>query len=392
MPAALWLGAAAPSAAQDRPAPHGSGQDGAAEDDVAPRVDPPALPAGLAQSAEQHNDSDAVEGRSLSDSAMARASAAYLVGEYDLALIHAERAAASGEPRGATLAGHIRLHALAGEADPDGALRWFRRAAQTGEPDALIALAQMARAELAGLAQGQAADFLRRAAETGDANGALAYGRHLLESGDPGASATALDWLRLAAESGHAPAFGEYAYALDQWVHGPRDAALARPWYVQAGQAGDGASALQAGLMLISGEGGPRDPVEGARLVRLAAEYGQREAMGQLALILLQGLDGVDRDPVEAASWAAQGAQAGDGESRFLYAYALATGDGASRDLEQAYYWVLRAGEPGPTSLLEDPERNQLETALERALAPDVAARIRARAIADAADRFSTTP
>ncbi|MEO1038599.1 MAG: tetratricopeptide repeat protein [Pseudomonadota bacterium] len=354
-----------------------------------PALEQPALPPGLAASAAERDESDAVEGRTLTDSAMARASGAYLTGDYDLALIHAERAAAAGEPRGATLAGHIRLHGLAGEVDEDGALRWFRRAAEVGEPDALIALGQMARAGRGGLSAGQAADFLRRAAETGDANGALAYGVHQIERGDPGAAQTALDWLQLAAESGHAPAYAQYAYALDQWVHGPRDAALARPWYVRAGEAGDPPSALQAGLMVLGGEGGPADTAEGVRLLRLAAEYGLPQAMGQLALILFQGAGDMPPDPVAAASWAAQGAQAGDAESRFLYAYALATGDGASQSLEQAYYWALRAGEPGPDSLAQDNDRTRLESALERALDPQTAARIRAEAMLNASERFS---
>jgi uncharacterized protein len=123
--------------------------------------------------------------------------------------------------------------------------------------------------------------------------------------------------------------------------------------------------------MHMTGEAGATDAARGAALIAMSAELGLPAAMGQRALILFQGTGGAAPDPARAAGWARQGAEAGDPESQFLYAYALATGDGVPRDLERAYFWALRAGYPGPDSLADDPGRTQLEAALEQALPED---------------------
>jgi len=344
--------------------------------DASASFEAPALPPGLASDFREDTTGDPAEGRALSDNAMAAASGAYLTGEFAAALIHAERAAAAGEPRGATLAGHIRLHGLTGEADPEAAVRWFKRAGGQRDVDALLALARLATSERGGLSAFQTRGFLADAADTGDARAAMEFGLFLKESGDPGEADLVIDWLRLAAEAGFAPAFFEYALALDSWVHGPGDPRLALPWYERAAQTGDADAALQAGLMRLSGEAGDPDPATGLSLVRQAAELGHPGAMGQYALLLFQGGPGWAADGARGAAFARRGAEAGDGESQLLYAYALATADGVPRDLEQAYVWVLRARRGLP----DDPQRRQLEAGIAAALAPDVRARLEAEA------------
>ena len=348
--------------AQETPQPDpGAAAPPASAEAALEALEAPELPPGLAVAIGRDRSADAVEERSLTNEAMAAASASYIIGDYASALIHAERAAAGGEPLGATLAGHIRLHGLAGDQSDAAAVRWFRRAGELGEPDALIVLARLAGSERGGLSSWQAREFLAKAAEGGDARAAHEYGLHLMEAGDPGAAGQAIEWLRLAAESGRPAAYADYAYALGDWVHGPQDLGTAREWYGRAGDAGDGVAALLAGQMYLTGEGGEARPERGAALIAVASELGVPAAMGQRALLLFQGGAGLDPDPVRAAGWARQGAELGDSESQFLYAYALATGDGVARDVEDAYFWVLRAGHPGPDSLKEDPDRNRLE-------------------------------
>ncbi|PWE16323.1 hypothetical protein DDZ18_12930 [Marinicauda salina] len=344
----------------------------------------PELPPSLAEEIERDHTADAVEGRSLTDTAMARASAAYTAGDYDSALLHAQRASAGGEARGATLAGHIRLHGLAGEPDDEAAVRWLQRAADMGEPDALVILARLAEAGRGGLSSWQAREFLSQAAELGDPRGALEYALYIKERGDPGAASVALDWFRLAAESGLSDAYREYAIALDQWPHGPRDPARARPWYERAGRAGDAASAMEAGLMYRAGDGGPADPARGAELIQIAAELGLPEAMGRHAFLLFQGVGDAPPEPERAASWARRGAEAGDPEAQFILAYALATGDGVTRDLERAYFWVRRAGFTREEAVVDNPDRQRLQAALERALPETAVARIESEAMAAA--------
>ncbi|MGY6628124.1 MAG: tetratricopeptide repeat protein [Oceanicaulis sp.] len=341
---------------------------------------PPALPPGLSDLIERDRSADPVEGRSLTNDAMASASGAYLTGDYTMALLHAERASAGGEPRGATLAGHILLQGLSGEPDEDAAVRWLRRAADLNEPDALIILARLAEAGRAGLAPWQAREYFSRAAEAGDGRAAHEYGLYLMARTDPGSASTAMDWLRLAAESGREDSYIDYAYALGEWAHGPHDLTAARRWYERAGEAGIAYGALMAGTMHLDGEGADPDPARGALLVRVAAESGLVPAMGQYALLLFQGAPGLPADPVNAAHWAGQGAQRGDPESQFLYAYALAVGDGTDRDLEDAYVWAVRAGITRDGEMADDPDRQRLEAALARALDAETLERLRQRA------------
>lgn len=348
-------------------------------------ADLPLLPPSLADAVSRDDRGDAVEGRPITDEAMARALGAAALRDWDLALIHAERAAAGGEALGATLAGHILLNGLSERGvDDAAAVRWLRRAAEAGEPDALIILSRLATTRRGGLEPFQARAFLAQAAEGGDERAAHEYGLYLMNEGDPGAASQAVDWLRMAAESGRTEAFADYAEALGDWVHGPGDLEAARTWYERAGEAGDGLSAAIAAAMYINGEGGAADPERGVQLMRMGAELGAPSAMGSYALLLFQGAPGLPADPVRAADWARRGAEAGDGEAQFLYAYALASGDGAVQDLQRAYYWTRRAAAPRPSSLADDPDRAQLEVALERALDEPVLQRLRAEAAADA--------
>ncbi|MGJ3231611.1 MAG: tetratricopeptide repeat protein [Oceanicaulis sp.] len=333
--------------------------------------EPPALPPSLGEAMGRDSSGDAVEGRSATDATMARALRAAVLEDWDSALTYAETAAAGGEPSGALMAGHILLHGLSERGQNDeAAVRWLRRAAEAGDADALVILSRLASAERGGLNAFQAEDYLARAAETGDARAAHEYGLYLMEHGDPGAAQEVVDWLRLASESGRVSAYVDYAHALGEWVHGPGDLTAMRDWYERAGTNGVAYGALMAGAMHLGGEGEAADPAKGVSLMRTAAELGLPAAMGQMALLYYQGGAGLAANPQRAVGWARQGAEAGDAESQFLYAYALATGDGTARDLEQAYVWVLRAGFEGPDSLAEDPDRNRLEAALETALPP----------------------
>lgn len=373
----------APAVSQEAPSVPEADAPAASAPPVA--ADLPMLPPSLADAVARDDRGDAVEGRPVTDEAMARALGAAALRDWDLALIHAERAAAGGQPLGATLAGHILLHGLSERGvDDEAAVRWLRRAGEAGEPDALIILSRLATTGRGGLEPFQARAFLAQAAEGGDERAAHEYGLYLMNEGDPGAASQAVDWLRLAAESGRTEAFADYAEALGDWVHGPGDLAAARTWYERAGEAGDGLSAAIAATMFMNGEGGEAEPERGVQLMRMGAELGAPSAMASYALLLFQGAPGLPADPARAADWARRGAEAGDGEAQFLYAYALATGDGAAQDFQRAYYWARRAAAPRASSLADDPDRARLEAALERALDEPVIHRLRAEAAADA--------
>jgi TPR repeat protein len=345
----------------------------------------PALPPSLDDAISRDSTADPVEGRSATDATMARALRSAILEDWDSALDYAQTASAGGEPAGALLAGHILLHGLSERGqDDEAAVRWLRRAGDANDADALVVLSRLASASRGGLNAFQAEDFLARAAETGDARAAQEFGLYLMDRSDPGSAPAVLDWLRLAAESGRVPAYSDYAFALGEWVHGPHDLLAMRNWYERAGDNGEAQGALMAAAMHLNGEGEGADPARGVSLMSAAAELGQPAAMGQLALLYFQGGAGLAADPSRAADWARRGAEAGDAESQFLYAYALATGDGTTRDLERAYIWLLRAGFDRPGSLADDPDRDRLEAGLETALPPARRDALEAEAIAGA--------
>jgi len=347
--------------------------------------EPPALPPSLDDAISRDSTGDPVEGRSTTDATMARALRSAVLEDWDSALDYAQTAAAGGEPAGALMAGHILLHGLSERGqDEDAAVRWLRRAGDAGDADALVILSRMASNTRGGLSAFQAEEFLARAAETGDARAAHEFGLYLMDRGDPGAASAVIDWLRLSAESGRVEAYSDYAFALGEWVHGPQDLGAMRSWYERAGENGEAYGALMAAAMHLADEGADADAMRGVALMRTAAELGQPAAMGQMALLYFQGGPGLVADPSRAADWARRGAEAGDSESQFLYAYALATGDGTARDLERAYVWVLRAGFDRPGYLSEDPDRDRLEAALENALPPARLETLEAEAITGA--------
>ncbi|MFW5661892.1 MAG: tetratricopeptide repeat protein, partial [Oceanicaulis sp.] len=240
---------------------------------------PPELPPSLQDRTDRDHSADPVEGRSAAQSAMARALRAAVLEDWDGALTYAETAAAGGEPAGALMAGHVMLHGLSSRGQDDtAAVRWFRRAAERGDADALVILSRLASSERGGLTAFEARDFLSQAAETGDARAAHEYGVYLMEEGDPGAANEAIEWLRLAAESGRVQAYADYAHALGDWVHGPEDLGAARDWYERAGANGVAYVALMAGAMHLAGDGEGADPQKGVELTRTAAELGHPAA------------------------------------------------------------------------------------------------------------------
>lgn len=313
------------------------------------------------------------------EEALVRAQFAFATGDYRTALIYSETASAAGLPRGATLAGLIHLNRVIEAADDATAVRFFRRASVLEEPVATYYLGVMAREGRGGLQPSEAPGFFARAAREGHILGMIAHARILKESPVPQDAAEAMEWAERAASQDHPEAMYEFARMLDDWERGPQDYERARYWYGRAAEAGHAEAALQAGLMAAEGVGGEEDPAAALALVRQSAELGFAPAQGQYGLMLHQGWNGAEPDPVAAADWFRQGAEGGDGEAAYLYALALATGDGVETDLPEAYYWTLRARRHLDGSVNEDVDRQRLEAGLENILPVGLRNEIEAR-------------
>jgi localization factor PodJL len=95
----------------------------------------------------------------------------------------------------------------------------------------------------------------------------------------------------------------------------PRDLALARSWTLKAAQAGERTAMHNLGLYLMDGDGGPRDPAQAAVWFRKAADAGVVDAQFNLAVLYEAGR-GTPKNLPEAYRWFSIAANAGDGLAR----------------------------------------------------------------------------
>jgi hypothetical protein len=157
-------------------------------------------------------------------------------------------------------------------------LRWFRRAAEKGEPQSARILGLAYEAGLAGLAQDEtkAAYWFRKGAEEGDAmaQSKLAQMYETGRGGLPKDGTEALRWYRKLADRGVAAAQNKVG---DMYEFGranlPKDDVQALAWYRKAADQGD-VSALgnAARICLTSSNADIRSPMAGLDYARRAVE------------------------------------------------------------------------------------------------------------------------
>ena len=108
---------------------------------------------------------------------------------------------------------------------------------------------------------------------------------------------------------------------------------------------------LQAQLYLAQlydlGDAGlPRDPAEARRLISLAAENGEPQAMHNLGVFYFRG-EGGAQDLASAAQWFRKAAATGVVESQYNLGLMYQTGSGVTQDYAQARQWFSQAAAKG---------------------------------------------
>lgn len=112
-------------------------------------------------------------------------------------------------------------------------------------------------------------------------------------------------------------------------------------------QRGEVRAQLQLAALYDSGAAGlPRDLTAARLWTRKAAEAGQRIAMHNLALFLMQG-DGGDRDVEGAATWFRRAADLGVVDSQYNLGLLYEAGRGVPLNLREAYRWFSVAANAG---------------------------------------------
>jgi TPR repeat protein len=204
------------------------------------------------------------------------------LGEDARALPMLVAAAASGHVAAASLAGSFFEDGRGGRKRVDEALRWYRVAAEKGEPSAMAALAR-----LLPPGDSESLEFGRRAAEAGNADGQYQWGLLLADKGTPGDLEAAFGWLHKAASQGHVGAQVAVANHLLDGRGVRADAKSAISWLEGAAKARDPVANFLFGQMHLAGD--KPDPDAARQFLKVAAMHGHREAqylLGQLLSLL----------------------------------------------------------------------------------------------------------
>jgi TPR repeat protein len=124
--------------------------------------------------------------------------------------------------------------------------------------------------------------------------------------------------------------------------HDDREAAR---WYRLASNLGDPQAAYELGALLLEGvDGVARDPADAKAQFELAAAKNHPAALYNLGVI---ALDGKTPNYAKAAQYFLRAANAGDDNAAYSYGVMLREGKGAPQDIVEAAHWLKRAADGG---------------------------------------------
>ena len=159
----------------------------------------------------------------------------------------------------------------------DAAMRWFRKAADLGNAEAMMGMSWM-------------------------------YGNG---RGVPQDDAEALRWRKMSAEHGNAVAMWVMGADYEEGKVVSRDYAEAMRWYKKSADLGDAAAMERMGSLYSYGRGVPQDYAEAMRWLKKAADLGNTTAMFVVGVFYQFG-EGVPKDEAQARVWMKKAAAMGN--------------------------------------------------------------------------------
>lgn len=226
-------------------------------------------------------------------------------GQYLTALKLAEEAAKKGDAASHTLVGRIYAEGLGVGRDAKLAAQWYARGAELGDANAMFAYGVLL-AEGRGVAKDRAAaaSYFEKAAMTGHAAANYNLGMLFLKGdGKPENPYRAAQHIAYAASKGIAQAQYDLGALYQQGVGLKPDAYEASKWLAAAADQGHAAAQYDYAVMLLKGLGLNKDMPRALDYMRSAADKGIAGAQNRLGHIYLEGVAGLEKDPVEAAKW-----------------------------------------------------------------------------------------
>ena len=138
------------------------------------------------------------------------------------------------------------------------------------------------------------------------------------------------------------PDSARFMYQLGRGYHRSDNFATAALWYKTAMEHGSGFGEAAYGLLLMSGQGVPKDIAKAVPLFRDAADKGIVIAQNALGYLYAQGL-GVPKDNELSLSWYRKAAEQGAPNAQLMLGIAYEEGVIVKQDLEQAAMWYRKA-------------------------------------------------
>ncbi len=265
------------------------------------------------------------------------------LGEPARALPMLHSAAATGHPRAAALLGTLHEEAGGTAKNREEAMRWYRLAAEQGQPEAMAALGRLLLQEPGPEARESAWQWLRQAARLNDRDGQYHLGRLLAQAGAAQDDAQACQLFLKAAEQGHVGAQVAAATHLLAGRGAARDRKAAADWLARAAATQDPVANYLLGRMREEADETGR--TEAQKSYRTAATAGHREAQFALATLLVKSR--VEADRKEAADWFARAHEAGHKAAANSLGQLFRDGVGVKQHHEKARAYFQWAAEQG---------------------------------------------
>jgi TPR repeat protein len=234
------------------------------------------------------------------------------------------------------------------EKDLPEAVHWYRKASEAGDARAMALLGSMYQSGL-GTAkdEAEAVRWYRKGADAGNAEAMAGLAQMQLEGkGTVKDEAAAAALMRKAADAGNAFAMTLLGAAYAEGKGLPKDEAEAVRWYRRASDAGNHAGTYRLGWAYNNARGVPKDDVEALTNFRRAADNGLAAGMVAVGDMYAGGF-GTAKDDAEATRWYRKAADAGDTGAMYTMAIRSEFGLGATKDSEAAAQWAIASVKGG---------------------------------------------
>jgi TPR repeat protein len=211
--------------------------------------------------------------------------------------------------------------------------------------------AELELVELAKKAAGGAADAkaeLERRAQGGETLAEHFLGvLYTSGKGVPASDTQAVDWFTRAAKKGHVESMHNLAVVLSRTPGSLKDPQAARSWYRAAAEKGYARSQAGYAEMLAAGAGGPVDRDEARVWIQKSAAQNEPRGLYLLGMLHIEGGAGVDYNVAEGARLLGLAAQAGERDAQYEFSLLNGTGTGVPKSDAKALEWLQKSAAKG---------------------------------------------